>query len=324
MTMLAYLDQRRPANRIATPQRVKSGIIQRHCACGGTASPDSECAACRAMRLARRPDVSSGAADAIPPMVHDVLRSPGRPLDTASRAFFEPRFGRDFSRVRVHADAPAAASARALNALAYTVGRDLVFDTGQFAPETAAGRRLLAHELTHVVQQDAGDVAPLPRRVGDAHDDDEREANAAMVELSEETETLWPAIQPASRARGIVQRFSTSEHIEIGNRAYEQAHAQIQPPSGSPLTIDADFVKELYLPAESAPGVASPPSLRYQRAGGGPAQTYGQLVAAADDFASFEQMDQREQNKSGVPVLGRIWDFIADKSRYVALAAENY
>jgi Domain of unknown function (DUF4157) len=78
----------------------------------------------------------------------------GAPLDAASRAYFEPRFGHDFSQVRVHHDARAADSARAVHALAYTVGHDVVFGAGQHSPGTTAGRRLLAHELTHVVQQD--------------------------------------------------------------------------------------------------------------------------------------------------------------------------
>jgi len=77
----------------------------------------------------------------------------GQPLNAETRAFFEPRFGADFSRVRVHAGAGANESAQALNALAYTTGHDVVFGRGQYQPETAAGRRLLAHELTHVLQQ---------------------------------------------------------------------------------------------------------------------------------------------------------------------------
>lgn len=81
------------------------------------------------------------------------VRSGGRPLSEAVRSFFEPRFGYDFSQVRVHTDARAAESARAANALAYTVGRDVVFGAGQYTPETAKGKNLLAHELTHVVHQ---------------------------------------------------------------------------------------------------------------------------------------------------------------------------
>jgi uncharacterized protein DUF4157 len=88
-----------------------------------------------------------------PPIVHEVLRSPGQPLDPETRAFMEPRLGHDFSSVRVHADAKAEESAQAVNARAYTVGQDIVFGSGEFAPGTQEGRSLLTHELVHVVQQ---------------------------------------------------------------------------------------------------------------------------------------------------------------------------
>jgi hypothetical protein len=91
-----------------------------------------------------------------PPIVHDALRSPGVPLDSRTRSFFEPRFGRDLSRVRVHTGPQAAGSAKAVNAAAYSVGQDLVFDEGEYAPDTTHGQRLLAHELAHVMQPDAG------------------------------------------------------------------------------------------------------------------------------------------------------------------------
>jgi len=98
---------------------------------------------------------------AIPPIVHEVLRSPGQPLPSDTRAFMEPRFGRDFSRVRVHNDERAAESARAVNAAAYTVGRNVVFGAGQYRPGTVTGRQLLSHELTHVLQQERS----VPRRI---------------------------------------------------------------------------------------------------------------------------------------------------------------
>jgi hypothetical protein len=88
--------------------------------------------------------------------------SPGRPLDPATRAFMEPRFGHDFSRVRVHADALAAESAAAMEAAAYTVGHDVVFGAGQYAPETSRGRSLLAHELAHVVNPALGWLSRSP------------------------------------------------------------------------------------------------------------------------------------------------------------------
>ena len=88
-----------------------------------------------------------------PPIVHDVLSSHGQPLDAATRAFMEPRFGHDFSKVRIHAGGKAADSANAVNAKAYTVGTDVVMGAGQYSPSTAEGRKLLGHELAHVVQQ---------------------------------------------------------------------------------------------------------------------------------------------------------------------------
>jgi hypothetical protein len=89
----------------------------------------------------------------VPPIVHEVLRSPSQALDPATRAFFEPRFGHDFSKVRVHTDATAAESAQAVNTLAYTAGKNVVFGKGRSLPKAADKRELLAHELTHVVQQ---------------------------------------------------------------------------------------------------------------------------------------------------------------------------
>ncbi|MEU0437808.1 DUF4157 domain-containing protein [Streptomyces sp. NPDC006290] len=93
------------------------------------------------------------ASTAVPTEVDDVLRSPGQPLEPVARAFMEQRFGRDFSGVRVHTDAEAARSAQSVRALAYTVGRHIAFAPGMYAPATHEGRRLLAHELTHVAQQ---------------------------------------------------------------------------------------------------------------------------------------------------------------------------
>jgi hypothetical protein len=101
---------------------------------------------------------------AAPPSVHAVLRSPGQPLDPATRAFMEPRFGSDFSRVRVHTGATAEESAREVNAHAYAVGQDIVFGASRFAPETQEGRRLLAHELTHVQHQEGASALRIFRQ----------------------------------------------------------------------------------------------------------------------------------------------------------------
>jgi hypothetical protein len=96
---------------------------------------------------------------AVPVAVLDVVSTPGRPLDPASRAFMEPMFGRSFGDVRIHDDGRAADSAAEIRAEAYTLGRHVVFGAGRYAPSTEIGRRLLAHELAHIVQQDDGGPA---------------------------------------------------------------------------------------------------------------------------------------------------------------------
>jgi len=95
------------------------------------------------------------------------LRQGGHPLDANTRSFFEPRFGIDFSAVRIHTDTQAAESVRSVNALAYTVGRDVVFNSGQYSPQSDNGKRLLAHELTHIVQQKTGQVQRIQRTPAD-------------------------------------------------------------------------------------------------------------------------------------------------------------
>jgi hypothetical protein len=151
------------------------------CSCGGS------CEDCKnkeeeARKLQRKE--TGSAPGTAPPIVHETLASPGRPLDGNTRSWMEPRFGSDFSQVRIHTDSRAADSARTVSALAYTVGNDIVFAPGQYAPESAAGRHLLAHELTHVVQQQqwggpgamaASSSAPV---IADEHSPAEREADA--------------------------------------------------------------------------------------------------------------------------------------------------
>ncbi len=138
----------------------RPGLLQRKCSCGGTSGPSGECEECRKNRLSlqrRTTDASRGSAvdSSAPPIVDKVLSSPGQPLDSVTRAFMEPRFGHNFSNIRVHTDAMASESARAVDALAYTVGRNIVFQESHFRPQTTDGRVLLAHELTHAVQQSA-------------------------------------------------------------------------------------------------------------------------------------------------------------------------
>jgi uncharacterized protein DUF4157 len=172
--------------------------LQHAWACGGG------CPKCRAEQSGRGPErlqakrvqPSNQQQTLIPPIVHDALRSPGEPLDRTTRAFMESCFGHDLSQVRVHADSSAVHSARALNALAYTVGQHVVFGAGQYKMGSTEGRKLLAHELTHVVQQGCAmhAIQRQPKKTKDPT------TNAKLVydEIKKRNPDLAELITPAS------------------------------------------------------------------------------------------------------------------------------
>jgi hypothetical protein len=152
--------------------RMPEPTVQRACECDG----GSGCAKCQgdgkqsdrkqsqASVQPKRIGSTGSERVAAPSSVHQTLTSPGLPLDAATRAFMEPRFGQDFSHVRVHSDAAAEQSAHDVNAAAYTVGNNIVFGSASFAPQTTAGRQLIAHELAHVVQQAGASEVAIQRQ----------------------------------------------------------------------------------------------------------------------------------------------------------------
>lgn len=163
----------------------------------------------------------------VPSIVHDVIRSPGQALDSAARAFMEPRFGHDFGNVRVHADGKAAESARAVGALAYTVGQDIVFAKSKHAPGTHAGRALLAHELAHTIQQRNGGASTS----ADREETFESTANAAartvanggnvsqnlpacgqQIQRSPDPDPRWKNSAQAARYRGQIMANRIKKH----------------------------------------------------------------------------------------------------------------
>jgi hypothetical protein len=121
----------------------------------------------------------------------------GQPLPKFARAFFEPRFGQNFSQVRIHTDAKAAESARALNARAYAFGRDIVFGAGEYAPETVRGKRLIAHELTHVVQQGGAStsIAPMQNAVADDNVHQKNADSSAERAVADITQNAAPRLR---------------------------------------------------------------------------------------------------------------------------------
>jgi hypothetical protein len=159
-------------------------------------------------------------------LLGDALSSPGMPLDPATRTFMEPRFGRDFSGVRVHADPSSARTARALNARAFTVGDHILFGAGHHSPASGAGRRIMAHELAHVVQQRSGAVTgtagPDGISVSDPADRFERAAESVATRVMAHPSGAPPVLgtSPPSRAAPAhsgakpVQRFLAGEEPE--------------------------------------------------------------------------------------------------------------
>jgi Domain of unknown function (DUF4157) len=255
---------------------VHGGLLQRKCACDGAPEVVGECEGCNKKRLQRKAQNSEMEArneSAVPQIVHEVLRSPGQPLDATTRAYMESRFGHDFSRIRVHTDPSiigsdiavnqpddlheqeasrvsamvmhakdssarganfshirvhvgevAAESARAVNARAYTVGQNIIFGEGYYSPSTFGGKQLIAHELTHAVQQrsvpgrsflqrspkESENRDPLPyRQAMEATEQglyDEYTRNCSGVRTLSRLERL-PPISPFERTRRLEDRL---------------------------------------------------------------------------------------------------------------------
>jgi hypothetical protein len=174
-------------------------LLQRKCVCEEQAQPDESLSGTVSRKAA-----GPGPVTQVPASVNEAIHAPGQPLEASTLAWIGPRFGHDFSRVRVHADGQAARSAGVVNALAYTLGEHLVFAAGQYAPGTAAGRYLLAHELAHVVQQSSKPAENLTglalSRPGDPA---EVEAERAAVALVSGKEVALPG---GLSAPGVLQR----------------------------------------------------------------------------------------------------------------------
>jgi len=158
--------------------------------------------------------VSAALEEQEPSLVKNVVGSGGgSPMDNDTRGFMESRLGADFSDVRVHTDATASESARSVQAHAYTVGSDVVFQSGKYAPDSDSGKRMLAHELTHVVQQRSGPVAgtPAPGGIKISHPSDSFEQAAESSADRVMSSSAIAASVPAAAAPASVQREGEEE-----------------------------------------------------------------------------------------------------------------
>jgi hypothetical protein len=190
--------------------------LYRKCGCDGASD---SCESCAENAELQRTAANSQSSGAVPSIVNDVIASGGRPLDASTRAFFEIRFGKNLGDVRVHSDTTAARSAHAVNALAYTVGNHVAFGDAQYAPETAAGRRVLAHELAHTVQQAGGaqnrSVAPL--RISAPSDAAEIEASATAARVLDDQAAAASSI--ASADADVLHRVPPDEPAKAPSTA---------------------------------------------------------------------------------------------------------
>jgi hypothetical protein len=182
-------------------------------------------------------------------MVHDVLRSPGQPIDPATRAFMEPRFGYDFSRVRIHVDTQAADAARAVNALAYSVGNDVVFAAGRYNPGSNTGRRLIAHELVHVLQQSNGTARARTTEaslaVGDPDDALEREADRLSSRVLDLNASSRATIDPLA-APAAIQRKQAGPNPHAPRASHGQPIVEDGQPSVAGQMHRSEFLTTLH------------------------------------------------------------------------------
>ena len=228
------------STRIAKPGQSDSSI--------GCCLLQRKCDKCRKKRqpLQRSAPKDSSleeAPNSAPPIVHDVLRSPGAPLDPSTRAFMEPRFGHDFSNVSVHTDARAAESAREVNARAYTVEKHVVFGARQYEPKTIAGQRLLAHELMHVVQQGSLDAIPGEVKIGSSDDEFERKADKVAASIL----TASPTVSPVLTGNAIQSVGENATQFARLQRTIGDGHDLQSPRFAGDQVLEACFDNERLL-----------------------------------------------------------------------------
>jgi hypothetical protein len=237
---------------IQTPDSkpARTGLLQRKCECGNH-TMGGDCATCRNDGTLQRAAIGSPSAGNAPPIVHEVLRSSGRPLDPATRDFFEPRFGHDFSQVRIHTGPQASASASSIGARAYTVGREIVF-RNEIGTGMNQGKELMAHELAHVVQQGGRPACEMTNLSMTAPGDaSEREADRAATAI-----TTGEQVQSQSVGRTVLARA-------LDTRIYSgptdvPGPAEAGPKPGAPGTTDAGNATE---PSNVVPPKPKPPML---------------------------------------------------------------
>jgi hypothetical protein len=231
-------------------------LLQRKCDCGKHTMGGGPCSGCR------------GSSTSVPPIVDEILRSPGQPLDAATRSFMEPRFKRDFSHVRIHSEPRASQSAESVDALAYTVGADIVTGPGHLTAAPHERYRLLAHELTHVVQQSNSSSMSAGLRLADDRGAEEAaEHNALSIRAQD--------VRDSSIAPGLIQRApktlgSKVTHPAGSKSSYKKISASFD---GQDFEVTGDATQLMSVPAGSGRPITVRPA-DVKRCKGAPGDSY--------------------------------------------------
>lgn len=242
---------------------VRTALLQRACACGQVPGSGGKCDDCDKKnkdKVLQRVSTGGPQPSAVPGVVNQALSSPGRPLDTPTRSFMESRFGHDFGGVRVHDDSLAADSARAVNAKAYTVGNDIVFDRGQYNPSTQSGKHLLAHEPAHTVQQGGVHRYANDLRVGGAMDSHlEREADSvAQAVVGGPTAAPAPIVPVSSRVGGPVLSRAENDPASSNKPSPQESSADEAVRVWEDIPVSDPLSKICTHQSKLKPGIVSP------------------------------------------------------------------
>ncbi|MFT3765815.1 MAG: DUF4157 domain-containing protein [Minicystis sp.] len=275
-----------------------------------------KCAACKeedeekGAQVQRRAEPGSSAGLPVaPPIVEQTLSGGGRPLDAGARAYFEPRFGFDLSKVRVHTDARAEASARAVNALAYTVGQHIVFGPGRYAPGQQEGRRLLAHELAHVAQQSRHGTAVVRREAPKNAEEDLPPGTkriiqtpgkgAVLLRVFADHPTTFPDGSPNSK--GNIKYGTEVQILERKNALGWYLVKAVVDIGGGELKERIGFVNVKYLapvpaaPAAEAKAPAQEPLKSPPAEPEGWAEVFKKYAAYRNTYGTFEKVNPSER-----------------------------
>lgn len=202
--------------------RVAEQVMRMPLAISKIAGIDRECSTCelnenQKIEIGRTTSLASSldASDQATNEINNIRSSGGSPLDTNTREFMESRFGYDFNSVKIHTDETASRSSNLVNALAYTVGNNIVFEQGQYQPNTVDGKRLLAHELTHVVQQSESHSLPLGRQLKTSQLMIQRSIATSGGEWdTDQYDLVTPVVPAGARGVDITLRFKPGSSVD--------------------------------------------------------------------------------------------------------------